>query len=324
MLKNTPKPASLSHRMRPLVTNPSRQPRARTSMTSPFTFSRHSIAKFTRPDQNEDRVLSLPRSGLGAVFDGVGGEDGYIGSLVASQTIRAHWKKVLSTHPRVSSEALFPCSAIDLRATLDQIIMEAHERLCAESVRRTKDDGSPLRPCTTIALVALCQDPDSTACKLICAHVGDSRIYLRHANGTFERVTDDDGFFSLLVARQMLTPEDARRIDQASEPSQLSHLERSYFDRRNGITQALGDRVDPSVHITEVPFESGDRVLLCTDGVHDNLTDEEIAEVLGEKARTSVARKMVLRALDVSRQETQGILRSKQDDISALVISRNY
>ena len=324
MLKNAQKPASLSRRVHsPATVTPTLAPRARKS-SAPLTFARYSLAKATRPDQNEDRILSLPRTSLGAVFDGVGGEDGYVGSLVASQTVRSHWKKVLSARQVVSNDEANPASNADLLLLLEYVILQAHHRLCAESTRRTKDDGTPLRPCTTIALAALDYQPHSSECRLLCAHVGDSRIYLLKANGDFHRLTDDDGFFSLLVAREMLTLEDAWRIDQASDAAQLSQLERAYFERRNGITQALGDQVEPVVHLAELAFEPGDRVLLCTDGVHDNLTDIEIAAIMRASARTTTAKKLVQRALEVSLLEHQGVLRAKQDDISALVISRNY
>jgi hypothetical protein len=125
-------------------------------------FARYSLAKATRPDQNEDRILSLPRTSLGAVFDGVGGEDGYIGSLVASQTVRSHWKKVLSARQVSTNDEENDASNIDLLLLLEYVILQAHHRLCAESTRRTKEDGTPLRPCTTIALAAIDYQPSSS------------------------------------------------------------------------------------------------------------------------------------------------------------------
>ncbi len=119
--------------------------------------------------------------------------------------------------------------------------------------------------------------------------------------------------------------EDALRIDQATEANQLSDTEREIFNKRNGITQSLGHLTPKNptlnIHTAQIVALPGDRILLCSDGIHDNLTDAEIEAILRREARTTVARHLVQHAIDRSREEC---LRAKKDDMSAIVITCIY
>src|SRR2546421_210520 len=84
-------------------------------------------------------------------------------------------------------------------------------------------------------------------------------------------ITNDDGLLAKLVENQIVTEEDAFRIDQAVHADQLSDTEYSYFRLRGGITQALGGPLPPGIHVDRTTIRPGDRILLCTDGIHDNL-----------------------------------------------------
>jgi protein phosphatase len=158
---------------------------------------------------------------------------------------------------------------------------------------------------------------------MIYAHVGDSRIYLLRANEEFQRLTSDDGYFSLLLKSGVLTESDILRIDQAYYPDELDQKERSYFDKRNGITQALGSPT-LDIHLAQTVIMPGDRVLLCTDGVHDNLRDIEIAAMLKYGTRTTVARLLVGSAVKGSHLDRVTSIRAKADDMSAIVVTCNH
>src|SRR5712691_13304287 len=68
----------------------------RTSELTPFTFARHSVACERHPDRNEDSIITDVRSGLAAVFDGVGGSAaGEIASQTAARATRQGWKQAL-------------------------------------------------------------------------------------------------------------------------------------------------------------------------------------------------------------------------------------
>ena len=93
------------------------------------------------------------------------------------------------------------------------------------------------------------------------AHIGDSRIYRFHED-RLERLTEDHSKVGLLVRAGIITEEEARTHPQ-----------------RHVITRALGLSGDSECDATigkAVILAGGDRFLLCSDGVTDMLTDEEI------------------------------------------------
>ncbi len=159
---------------------------------------------------------------------------------------------------------------------------------------------------------------------MVYAHVGDSRIYLLREQEPLKRLTNDDGLLAKLVENQIITDKDALRIDQAMRADQLSDIEFSYFRLRGGITQALGGPLPPTIHTQQIPVYPGDRILLCTDGIHDNLVDEEIEQIMREAPRTATARILVERSLQRSHQERSATVRAKPDDMSAIVLTCRF
>jgi len=103
------------------------------------------------------------------------------------------------------------------------------------------------------------------------AYVGDSRVYLAR-EGEIYRMTEDHSYVSEMVKAGLLTREEAR-----------SH------EDRNIISRALGtrERVEISAWDRPFPLRAGDRLILCTDGLHDLVDDREI---LAAVERFSAAR----------------------------------
>ena len=115
--------------------------------------------------------------------------------------------------------------------------------------------------------------------KAIVGSVGDSRAYI-YRRGKVEQITLDDGIV------KMVTKDDEQkaRVIQArlnnvinpNDPSQLAPEERYLYDKRNLITQAIGTKnIVPNTYV--IDLQPGDKLLLASDGVTDNLTDKEIA-----------------------------------------------
>lgn len=94
------------------------------------------------------------------------------------------------------------------------------------------------------------------------AHVGDSRIYLLRG-GEFKQITEDHSYVENLVRRGELTPEQAR-----------------VHPMKNVLLQAVGAVKELSVDAASFPVESGDKFLLCTDGLTNMVDDAQIAEIL--------------------------------------------
>lgn len=284
--------------------------------TPPFTFARYSVPHEKHPERNEDTILVDEQWGLAAVFDGVGSGPGRLASRLAARVIRRGWRKALR-------EPIDP--DLNRGELLQDLMYEAHTQIRALGERLAKDAQEKIvNPGTTAVLAAFHkQRADQHEYILSYAHVGDSRIYLLRPHQPLQRLTDDDGYLSLRLLDGSITESDALRIDQATAPDQLSEIELDYFERRNGITQALGSVKPLTVHINSISVFPGDRVLLCSDGIHDNLVDREIADLLGREARTVVAKKIVLHAIERSHQDNQTSLRAKLDDMTAVVVTCN-
>jgi serine/threonine protein phosphatase PrpC len=101
---------------------------------------------------------------------------------------------------------------------------------------------------------------------LAVAHVGDSRAYL-FRDGELARLTQDHTLVEELVRRGKLTEE------QAAE-----HPQRSI------ITRALGVDAEVDVDTRTFPVRSGDVILLCSDGLTSMITEQRIAEILGQES----------------------------------------
>jgi PPM family protein phosphatase len=102
-----------------------------------------------------------------------------------------------------------------------------------------------------------------TECHGWLAYVGDSRIYLIR-RGQIYRMSEDHSMVFEMVHKGRLTAEEAR-----------NHQD------RNVLSRALGSRPEVEMSCWEEPFpiQPGDRFLLCTDGLHDLVTDEKILEL---------------------------------------------
>lgn len=98
---------------------------------------------------------------------------------------------------------------------------------------------------------------------VVYGNVGDSRVY-RYRQSSLEQLTRDD---SLL--RELL------------DQGQLAEYQSSDFLYKNIITKAIGAEasVEPNVHSSDI--QEGDIFLMCTDGLTDMLSDELIAEIVG-------------------------------------------
>jgi protein phosphatase len=114
---------------------------------------------------------------------------------------------------------------------------------------------------TTLTAMIVLNDREPTR-RFVLLNVGDSRTYLLRG-GRLRRVTVDHSYVQELVASGHITEVEART-----------------HPRRNIVTRALG--IEPTVRLDSwvLPFVKGDRYVLCSDGLVDEVDDVEIAQVL--------------------------------------------
>jgi protein phosphatase len=138
------------------------------------------------------------------------------------------------------------------------LLVEANRRIWEHSLQDPATAGMG----TTVTAALF----DPVAGTLGIAHVGDSRAY-RFRAGALEQLTTDHSLVAELVESGVLSPEEAERHPQ-----------------RSAITRALGTEATVEVDAFTVAAEPGDVFLICSDGLSNMVSDEEIASVLASGA----------------------------------------
>nr|WP_320131939.1 PP2C family serine/threonine-protein phosphatase [uncultured Holophaga sp.] len=237
-------------------------------------------------DGEEPQVSALGRSPqvcrsglLAAVADGMGGAaSGEIASreglLSMAVTMFGHWGRFPSQGAR--EEDLLQALAISAQVASHSVLRYS------DAERSSRGMGSTLTAGVVWNGFAY------------LVHVGDSRAYL-YRRPHIHQVTTDHTLVNEMVMAGSITPEQARVHPQ-----------------RSMITQALGCPRPLEASVVKVPIRRGDRLLLCTDGLHGEIEDHEIKSILdfGFSPRRSVEL-MVELALD----------RGGRDNITALLLA---
>ena len=175
-----------------------------------------------------------------------------------------------------------PISAQDQRARVQERLARAHHRI----LNHSRDSGLGGAGSTVAALLL-------HGAELACIWAGDSRIYLMR-DGALTPLTRDHSEVALMVAAGTLTEDQARTAP-----------------RRNVITRAIGigQAVEPDT-VSGV-IKDGDRLLLCSDGLTEHLTDAEIAGFVGRRlAAADVAQALINETLQ----------RGARDNVSVIVV----
>ncbi len=113
--------------------------------------------------------------------------------------------------------------------------------------------------------------------QLTYGHVGDSRLYLLR-DGKITRVTRDQSYVQQMVESGVISAEEAK-----THPS------------RNILTSALGSESTVQADFAEspIPLQSSDILLLCTDGLHGLVSDEEMLAVSSQNSPREACKKLV-------------------------------
>jgi protein phosphatase len=213
---------------------------------------KHGVATDTgnvRP-QNEDAYVTSEH--LFAVADGMGGHNaGEVASALATTLLLE----------RAVAQTLNPEWFVEAITSINRTIHES----AAESTER-RGMG------TTICALALVQPQGepSEPQQVALANVGDSRIYLARS-GKFRQLSVDHSYVQELVTEGLITEEEAR-----------------VHPRRNIVTRALG--IDERVAIDSwlIPLFAGDRFILCSDGLVDEVPTSDIAALAAQQREPQI------------------------------------
>jgi serine/threonine protein phosphatase PrpC len=129
-----------------------------------------------------------------------------------------------------------------------------------------------------------------------CVWCGDSRAYLLR-EGVLTQLSRDHSEVQDLVDRGILEPGEAKR-----------------WPRRNIITRALGVADQAALEIADGPLRSGDRFLICSDGLTNHVDDSEMAALLGADEPQRVCARLISLTLQ----------RGALDNVSIVVVGCEY
>jgi PPM family protein phosphatase len=167
---------------------------------------------------------------------------------------------------------------------LRELIQQANTTIYTASL----DDSTQRGMGTT--LTALVMIPHVTD-RVLVANVGDSRTYVLR-DGTLSRITTDHSYVQELVNEGVITSDDARKHPQ-----------------KNIVTRALGIDRYVAVDVFSHDLRQGDRFLLCSDGLVDEVTDIDITEILQNNPQpTDAATALVAAANDAGGRDNTTVI----------------
>ena len=200
---------------------------------------------------NEDSIATEPEIGLAVLADGMGGYNaGEVASGIAVAMLTTEMKLAVQLH-----ELHMP--SVDGSEPKAAALVRENSGKANAAIYQTAQSQPQYAGMGTTLVVALFFDNRVTV-----GHIGDSRLY-RLRKQELLQVTRDHSLLQEQIDSGMLTKEQAR-----------------YSQNKNLVTRAVGidPNVETEVHTYEV--EKGDLYLLCSDGLSDMVTDEDISETL--------------------------------------------
>jgi serine/threonine protein phosphatase PrpC len=261
---------------------------------------------------NEDTVLCRVIDGVMGVFDGIGS---YAEARSASQIARQ-----LCTEPLRSIDRQRFDSLDDALMAVGKALLTAQEGV-VELQRQYPEAGDGG---TTATIVKLWQPKAEAPVSALYANIGDSRLYQWHAKERrLERLTNDDNVLRSWREVGWINDETAEEIsnliDDFTGADLLPPAAREAWEQRNTICAWLG-MPDITFTLGATQLSPGDRLIVTSDGIHDNLTTSEIARIAG-RPHVAEAREIAVNLVDVAEAIAAADVspRAKPDDMTAAV-----
>jgi PPM family protein phosphatase len=212
-------------------------------------------------ENNEDRFGSAPEIGLFVVSDGMGGmASGEVASRLAVETILSHCRDA-EANPALPLVGERIAGISDASNRLASAVRLANRVIFTAGQKDPEQQGMG----ATVVAVRVAND------RLSVAHAGDSRAY-RLREGKLEQLTQDHSFVAESVRRGI-----------------MNEWEAGTSGMQNVLVRALGIEPELEVEVSEELMMEGDTLLLCSDGLTRELSDAQIAAVLGNIKRPQKA-----------------------------------
>ncbi len=233
---------------------------------------------------NEDVWRADPGLGVFLVADGMGGHAA--GEVAARMAVEEVGRTLRNPASLRVLDAFAATPTLDARravfAVLEAAAEGAHQAVRKTAAANARQSGMG---CTLDCALLI-------GTKAFLSHIGDGRSYLARPTTTIQ-LTQDHTVHGSLVARGLLRP---------SEPPAV----------RNLLTNAVGKKGDIHVEEVFVDLAEGDRLLLCTDGVHSELDDESVISELALQGATDDTAIALVNA---------ALARGGKDNATALVVA---
>jgi len=196
-------------------------------------------------DNNEDYFLVLQEKNLYIVSDGMGGQNaGEVASFNASKSVEKYFTEVrinkMSGNPELIKKALI------------YSVINSHKVII--NLQRQKPEFGGMGCTIIVAFI----DKDT----LHLCHIGDTRAYLLHKN-ELKLLTVDHSQVMELVKQGLMTLEDAKKSSM-----------------KNQLRQAIGAPMNISPEYNSYKIAIGDKLLLCSDGLWDTVSEDDIKSIL--------------------------------------------
>jgi protein phosphatase len=210
---------------------------------------------------NEDAFGMDEALGLYVVADGMGGHAaGEIASREAVDAVIANVRRERSTVDAVAAGDRSPEVLRKLSRSIEAAIQAATYMVFAIAENEPDQRGMG----TTLSALIVAGE------LAVVAQVGDSRVY-RVRDGSVERLTEDHTLVAWQLKQGIISPAEAERSPH-----------------KNVITRAVGSRDYVQVDTATFDVRGGDRFLLCSDGLHGYLVDDELVPILDQPLDRSV------------------------------------
>jgi protein phosphatase len=230
--------------------------------------------------ENQDAFFEDQEKGLFIVADGMGGHAA--GATASRRVVEKLPRLVLEQYGRLGQNGK---AATD--AEIGQALRKAAIKLNAEIHSEGTADIEKRGMGATVVLASFVEK------WVYLMHLGDSRAYLWRRR-YFQQLTEDHTVGMMLLRLNQITPEDL--------------VQKPVLQR---LSRCVGMEGEAKPDVQKMVVQSGDRLLLCSDGLTKMVADEQVAEILGRSAEPEAICKELVAAANAA---------GGQDNVTAVVI----